>query len=578
MTPSGDEVPRFERRFFDPARRISRIGEGALGGKARGLVTAARVLEKRRAELETPGLRLDVPALAVVATGAFDAFLDRNGLRPFVAEEPGDAALALAFQKASLPAELVGDLRALAESARVPLACRSSSALEDALGRPFAGVYGTKMIPGNQADTTSRFRALADAIKFVYASAFSSAARAYRRAAGATPEPEKMAVVVQETVGRRHDGRFYPDLSGVARSYSFYPLGPASPEDGTVDLAVGLGKTIVDGGLVWTFSPAHPRVGPPVGSARERLATTQASLWAVNVGSPPPYDPMAEAEFLVPASLADAESDGTLRYAASTYDADADRLVPGTGRPGPRVLDFAPVLVWEELPLVPLLRRLLPACEDELGAPVEIEFALSLEPGGPGRFGFLQVRPLLVTHEAVEVTAHEMASAVVASDAALGNGRAAVRDVVYVEPEGFEARLTPEVAGEIERLNRSLVDEGRPYLLVGFGRWGSSDPWLGIPVRWDQIAGARGLVEATLPHMSPEPSQGSHFFHNLSSFSVLYFTVSHARGPAIDWAWLASQTTVARTARVRHVRTDRPLVLKVDGRTRRGVALRPEGT
>jgi hypothetical protein len=578
MTPPGADVPRFERRFFDPARRISRIGDGGLGGKAQGLVAAAGVLERRRAELETAGLRLDVPALAVVATDVFDAFLDRNGLRPLVAEEPADIVLALAFQRAALPAEMVGDLRALAESARVPLACRSSSALEDALGRPFAGVYGTKMIPGNQAGADGRFRALADAIKYVYASAVSSAARAYRRSAGDLPEPERMAVVVQETVGRRHDGRFYPDISGVARSYSFYPVGPAAPEEGTVDLAVGLGKTIVDGGLVWTFSPAHPRIGPPVASVRERLSTTQTTFWAVNVGPPPAYDPMAEAEFLAQATLAEAEADGTLRFAASTYDADADRLVPGTGRPGPRVLDFAPVLAWEELPLVPLLRRLLPACEDELGVAVEIEFALSLPPGEPGRFGFLQVRPLLVSRDAVEVSEGEMAAAVVASAGALGNGRAEVADVVFVEPQSFEARLTPRIAGDIERINRALVDEGRPYLLVGFGRWGSSDPWLGIPVRWDQIGGARGIVEATLPQMSPEPSQGSHFFHNLSSFGVLYLTVPHGRGPAIDWAWLARQQTVARTPLVRHVRAARPLVLKVDGRTRRGVALRPEGT
>ena len=577
MAP-GDDVPRFERRFFDPSRRIARIGDGALGGKARGLVTAARVLRERRAELEVPGLALDVPALAVVATDVFDAFLDRNDLRPLVAEEPSDVVIALAFHKASLPAELVGDLRTLAEDARVPLACRSSSALEDALGRPFAGVYGTKMIPGNQADVAARFRALVDAIKYVYASTFFSGARAYRRAAGELPEPEKMAVVVQEVVGRRHDGRFYPDVSGVARSYSFYPVGPATPEEGTVDLAVGLGKTIVDGGLVWTFSPAHPRIGPPAASARERLRTTQTTLWAVNVGPPPPHDPMAEAEYLVEAGLADAEMDGTLRYAASTYDADADRLVPGTGRPGPRVLDFAPALAWDELSLVPLLRALMHACEEELGSPVEIEFALSLPPGEPGRFGFLQVRPLLVSHETVEVAERDMAGprVLVASSGALGNGRHEVRDVVYVEPSSFEARFTPAIADEIERLNAPLQTEGRPYLLVGFGRWGSSDPWLGIPVRWDQIAGARGIVEATLPQMNPEPSQGSHFFHNLSSFSVLYFTVPHDRGPAIDWAWLERQETVAATDHARHVRTARPVVLKVDGRTRRGVALRPE--
>jgi hypothetical protein len=578
VTGRPASVPPFERRFFDPARRITRIGEGSLGGKARGLVEAERILRERRSELQVEGLTLDVPALAVVTTAVFDAFLDRNELRPVLAEEPSDEVVALAFRKATLPAEWLGDLRSLAEDARVPLACRSSSALEDALGRPFAGVYGTKMIPGNQPDADSRFRALVDAVKFVFASTFFHEARAYRRATGPLPEPERMAVVVQEVVGRRHGERFYPDISGVARSYNFYPVGPGAPEEGVAHLALGLGKTIVDGGLCWSFSPAHPRIGPPVGSARERVETTQPDFWAVNVGPPPAYDPMTETEYLVHPGLAEAEADGTLRYAASTYDAQADRLVAGLGRPGPRVLDFAPLLSYGEVPLVPALRRLLDVCAEGLGAPVEIEFALTLPPDEPGRLGFLQVRPLVVSGQTVDVSLGDLVGprAVVASKAALGNGREEVRDVVYVDPGSFEARLTPQIALEIESLNRGLVEAGRPYLLIGFGRWGSSDPWLGIPVRWDQIAGARGIVETTLPQMSPEPSQGSHFFHNLSSFSVLYFTVPHHEARAVDWDWLGKQEVVARTEHVRHVRANEPLVLRVDGRTRRGVALGPE--
>jgi hypothetical protein len=573
-----EDVPRFERRLFDPARRISRIGTDSLGGKARGLAAAARILSERRADLEVPHLSLDVPVLCIVATSVFDAFLDRNALDAVLAEEPSDQVVSLAFQRATLPAEWLGDLRAVAEDARVPLACRSSSALEDALGRPFAGVYGTKMIPGNQPDVAGRFKSLVDAIKFVFATTFFHEARAYRRAAGELPEPEKMAVVVQEVVGRRHGDRFYPDLSGVARSYNFYPVGPAEPCEGVVDLALGLGKTIVDGGLCWTFSPAHPKLPPPVGSVRDLLEVTQSQFWAVNVGPPPPYDPMTETEYLVHPSLAEAEADGTLRYAASTYDPESDRLVAGTGRPGPRVLDFAPILAWNELPLVSALRKLLAVCEEELAAPVEIEFALSLPPGQPARLGFLQVRPLLVSREAVAVGPDELTSplAVVASSAAMGNGRHEVRDVVFVAPQTFEARLTPEIAGEIESLNRTLVETGRPYLLIGFGRWGSTDPWLGIPVRWDQISGARGIVEATLPQMNPEPSQGSHFFHNLSSFAVLYFTVPLHAGRAVDWGWLGRQEVVARTEHVRHVRPKAPLVLRVDGRSRRGVVVRPE--
>ncbi len=287
---------------------------------------------------------------------------------------------------------------------------------------------------------------------------------------------------------------------------------------------------------------------------------------------------MMETEYLTLLSLADAEADGTLRYAASTYDADSDRLSPGLSRPGPRVIDFAPIVVWDELPLVSALRKILAACEGELGLPVEIEFALALPARGPARLGLLQVRPLLVSHEDVAIDDAEAAGerALVVSDAALGNGRHEVRDVVYVEPASFEARLTPAIAGEIERLDRALREAGRPYLLIGFGRWGSSDPWLGIPVRWDQIAGARGIVEATLPQMNTEPSQGAHFFHNLSSFGVLYFTVAHDRGRGVDWGWLERQETVARTEHVRHVRSREPLVAKADGRRRLGVVVRPE--
>jgi hypothetical protein len=484
--------------------------------------------------------------------------------------------IALAFQKATLPAEWLGDLRAVAEEARVPLACRSSSLLEDALGRPFAGVYGTKMIPGNQPDVAARFKSLTDAVKFVYASTFLREARAYRRATGAGLAPEKMAVVIQEVVGGRHGQRFYPDISGVARSWNFYPIGPAQPHEGVVDLALGLGKTIVDGGTCWSFSPAHPKRPPPVASARELADATQSRFWAVNVGPPPPYDPMTETEFLVQPGLGEAEADGTLRYAASTYDPVSDRLVPGLGRRGPRVVDFAPTLVWGELPLVPVLRRLLAACEQDLRGPVEVEFALSLPSAEPARLGFLQVRPLLVPSEAIEVTQDELqdAGALVSSTAALGNGRHELRDVVYVDPATFEKQLTPKIASEIEALNRGLVEAGRPYLLIGFGRWGSADQWLGIPVRFDQIAGARGIVEVALPALNPEPSQGSHFFHNLQSLSVLYFSVPLDSPRAVDWTWLARLETVARTEHVRHVRTEAPLVLRVDGRTRRGVVTR----
>ena len=582
------DLPPYSRRLFDPEQRLWRLGGGELGGKAHGLRTAADVIARRGAELSRLGLEVDVPALVALGTHLFDTFLDRNGLRGLIAEEPSDDAVRSAFQRASVPAELAGDFTALAKEARIPLAVRSSSLLEDALGQPFAGVYGTKMIPGNQVQPAARLRSLLDAVKFVWASTFFQEARAYRRATTTGSTHEKMAVLVQEVVGRGHRGhrgqdgdRFYPDLSGVARSIDFYPQGRARPEDGIVHLALGLGKSIVDGDLCWSFSPARPEVGPPFGSVRELVGATQTRFWAVNIGPPPPYDPMTETEYLVRPGLAEAEADGTLRYSASTYDPASDRLVPGTGRVGPRVLDFAPLLVYGEVPLAAAVRALLDLCAEEVGAPVEIEFAVSLPLRGPRRLGLLQVRPLAVGRDALEVTEEDLASpaAVVSSPAALGNGRCQVLDVVYVDPGLFVTAETPAIAEEIATINRELLDAGRPYLLAGFGRWGSSDPWLGIPVRWDQISGARAIVEATLPALSPEPSQGSHFFHNLSSFQVVYLTVRSTVGGdrgTIDWYWLRRQPVARETPHVRHVQLAAPLDIAVDGRSGRGVVRRPE--
>jgi hypothetical protein len=334
-----------------------------------------------------------------------------------------------------------------------------------------------------------------------------------------------MAVVIQEVVGRRFNDRFYPHLSGVCRSYNYYPSGKARPKDGVVSLALGLGKTIVDGGVCWTYAPNLPGAQPPFASVQDMLKSTQVRFWAVNMGRPPDYDPINEAEYLLCPDLGEADLDGSLRLLASTYRPESDRLTPGCGVDGPRVINFAPLLQLHELPLNELLRALLALCEEALGNPVEIEFAMTM-PGGPsepGRLGFLQVRPMVVSDEVVEIDDRELADPelLVATEKAMGNGVVdSILDVVYVKPDTFEAKNTRAIAQEIERHNARLLDEGRPYLLIGFGRWGSSDPWLGIPVEWGQISGAKAIVEATLPQMNIEPSQGSHFFHNISSFHV----------------------------------------------------------
>jgi hypothetical protein len=570
------ELPEFARDFSPAGERLTRLGGGPLGGKADGLVRAQRVLERRGDELAALGLTIEVPRLVVLAGGFYEEFVARNRLAALGDDGTGDAAIADAFYRAEIPPAMVGDLRALADAIRVPLAVRSSSMLEDALGEPFAGVYGTKMVPMNQPDAASRFRSLLDAVKFVWASTRFARARAYLAATRHRGARETMAVVLQELVGRRHADRFYPDLSAVARSYDFYPSGGAPPAAGVVDLALGLGKTIVDGELCWSVSLARPRAAPPFASARELVEQSQRRFWAVNVGPPPPHDPMKETEHLVRCELDAAEADGTLAPLASTFDPAADRIVPGVARPGPRVLDFAPVLVRREVPLVAAVERLLAAGAEELGAPVEIELALTLPPGGPPRLGLLQLRPLVVADERIELDETDLAPATawLASRLAAGNGRRELADVVYLVPERFAARATPEIARELERIDRGLVAAGRPYLLIGFGRWGSADPWLGVPVRWDQIAGARVLVEAGLPGWRPEPSQGSHFFHNLASFGVLYLAIDPDAPLAPLWQFLAAQREVSHSEHVRHVQLDRALVVEVDGRSRRGVVRR----
>lgn len=575
------DLPVFDRIFWDGTFRFTRIGTGSLGGKAVNLVLIKNLLEQAVNAAPFPGFEVNVPTMAVVAADCFDEFIQRNHLQELALEELSDERIGYAFQQADLPAELVGDLRALSLQVKTPLAIRSSSLLEDALDRPFAGVYATKMIPNNQFDADTRFRRLTEAVKFVYASTYFREARDYIKTTGHDPKEEKMAVIIQEVVGLRHGDRFYPNLSGVGRSYNFYSVPPAQPEDGVVNLALGLGKTIVDGGISWTYSPAYPKKPPPFESVTELLRGTQTKFWAVNMGKPPAFDPVSEVEYMVHADLKDAEADDTLRYVASTFDPTRERVVPGTGSRGARILDFAPLLILEQAPLNAVIQSLLQAAEEALNAKVEIEFAVTIDqPRGELaklRLGFLQVRPMVVSRETVEVTSDDLSSpdAIVASDKVMGNGiEDCVQDIVFVRPEHFSCMRTAEIASEIGEINRVLVEEHRPYLLIGFGRWGSSQPTLGIPVDWAQISGAKTIVETTLPDMNVELSQGSHFFHNLSSFRASYFMLRHDGPFSIRWDWLNRQAVVTETELVRHVRLTTPVLVKVDGRSARGVVMR----
>jgi hypothetical protein len=581
LKPLAAELPVFDRKFWDGTFRCTQIGSGSLGGKAKGLVFIKDLLAKRINASSFSDVDINVPTMAVIATDCFDQFIAQNRLAALPFEEMPDDRIAQAFQKCDLPVELLGDLRALNVQVKTPLAIRSSSLLEDALERPFAGVYATKMIPNNQFDPDIRFRRLVEAVKFVYASTYFREARDYIRTTGTKPGEEKMAVIIQEVVGQRRGDRFYPDISGVARSYNFYAFEPARPEDGVVTLALGLGKTIVDGGIAWTFSPTYPEKPPPFATVQELVKGTQTEFWAVNMGKPPAYDPVSETEYMVHGNLADAEADEALSLLASTYDPERDRIVPGIGSRGPRILNFAPMLVREEFPLNDLVKALLNASEKTVKAKVEIEFAITLQ-GRRGdrpraRLGFLQVRSMVVPDQVVDVNLSDP-RAIVASDMVMGNGTADdIQDIVFARPDKFSPMHTPAIAQQLESVNRELQQQHRPYLLIGFGRWGSSHPSLGIPVDWSQISGARAIVEATLPEMNVELSQGSHFFHNLSSFRASYFMVQHGRRPGINWDWLNRQPVVRETEFIRHVRPTARLSVRVDGRTAKGVILQQTG-
>lgn len=579
---TGRTISTFLRRPAGTAPRIARVGRGEVGGKAAGLLFLRDEVVDQLDPARHPGIRIDIPHLTVVGTGVFEAFLEHNRLDVAELDGRSDTWIAHRFQQATLPATVVGDLYALIRSIHAPLAVRSSSRLEDALEHPFAGVYATKMLPNNQHDPAVRFRRLLQAIKFVYGSTWSDAARAYHSSLGSALADESMAVVLQDVVGRRHRDRFYPDVSGVARSWSAYPLPGCTPDDGVVDLAVGLGRQIVDGGLSWSYCPRQPERTAPFASVADRVRRAQSTFWAVNMGTPALPDPTRETEYLERHDLRRAEEDGTLGQLVSSWDRANDRLRPGlVGPPGtPRVADFAPLLRFPTLPVNDAVCALLDCASAATGSAVEIEFAVTMprDPAEPARLAVLQLRPMAVHGNSTRVAADLLASprTLVASTHVLGDGAEELHDVVFVEPEGFDRAHTREIAAELAALNATLVREHRPYALVGFGRWGSSDPWLGIPVQWGQISGVRVLVEAALDELHAEPSQGSHFFHNLVGRGVLLLTVPRRPDHPIDWDRLRSLPEVGRTRWCRHVRSSRPLEVLVDGHRGRGVVLSHE--
>lgn len=559
-------VADFDRTAFDPRHDFHRIGGGSLGGKARGLAFM-RMLLGQKPIAEGLDAVVTVPAAVVLATDVFDRFLEDNDLRDLALHTADDAEIERRFLAARFPADVRDDLAALLSRIDYPLAVRSSSLLEDSQHQPFAGIYDTFMLANRGGSIGARVDQLIWAIVRVYASMFSHRAKDYIAATPYRLEEEKMAVIVQRIVGAAHGARFYPDLAGVARSHNFYPTPPLVAADGIAAIALGLGKTVVGGGNCLRFCPRYPRHLVQFSSVRDVLTNSQRAFWALDLDN---GTGMHEARYDLDAALAD----GTLAAVASTYSRENDAIYDGISRAGVRVVSFAEILKHDSFPLAALLERLLAIGHWGMGGPVEIEFAADL---ARRELAFLQLRPLALSHELLELVIGDVdpERLICRSSSVLGNGRIDdLRDVIVVDRHRFERASSRQVAAELAQYNAELA--GRPYVLIGVGRWGSADPWLGIPVSWEQISGARVIVEAGFADVKVTPSQGTHFFQNLTSFNVGYFTVNPDAGDGLlDWDYLAAAPAVRETTHVRHLRFDRPAVVKMNGKLGEGIILKP---
>jgi CheY-like chemotaxis protein len=573
----------FNPETFKPSHSsFVRIGSGSLGGKARGLAFVRHLLRTGRIAKRFPGVRISVPPAVVLATDMFDQFLTENNLSDFALHCDDDNEIRQRFLESSLTVSLEENLRAFLEEVRCPLAVRSSSLLEDSQYQPFTGVYETFMLGNQQPDPDARLNELLEAIKRVYASTFSQHAKAYVRATPYRLEEEKMAVILQQVVGSQHGPRFYPDFSGVVRSHNFYPVAPMTFADGIAAVALGLGRTVVDGGKCINFCPRYPRHLLQFSSVEDILANTQTEFCALQLNGVPhggAQGHLREIRF----GLDVAEADGTLNAVGSTYSVDNHAVYDGLSRQGSRIVTFAPMLKHDLFPLAQILEVLVRAGEDALGNPVEIEFAVSLPRGEePADFGFLQIRPLTLArdHQDLAIGDVDPLKLICRSSKVLGNGRIDnLDDIVVVDSERFERSRSQEVARAVAHFNAKLNGDNRPYLLIGVGRWGSNDPWLGIPVEWDEISGARVIVEAGFRDFRVTPSQGSHFFQNLTAFQIGYFTVNPDAGEgAVDWAWLDEQPAVEEQGCVRHLRFAQPLRVVMNSKLSQGVIFKPEGS
>ena len=573
-------VAVFRRDRFDRYSNFARIGEGSLGGKGRGLAFIDNIVKHHPELNQFDNATVMIPKTVVLCTDLFEEFMDHNNLYQLALSDADDAVILDAFRRATLPASLEGDILTFIEATSSPIAVRSSSLLEDSHYQPFAGIYNTYMVP--LLDNRHRMLSmLCDAIKGVYASVFFKDSKAYMQATRNVIDQEKMAVILQEVVGRQYGDRYYPSMSGVGRSLNYYPIGDELAEEGIVSLALGLGKYIVDGGQTLRICPHHPGKVLQMSDTEMALRETQTRFYALDLKNMGENFSVDDAFNLLKLSVREADKDGALQYLASTYNPTDQVIYPGVYPDGRKIISFVGVLEHDVVPLPHLLREVLRLGQEAMRRPVEIEFAVEIEAASRSCvFYLLQIRPMVDVKSDVHINLSEIRpeTILLQSNNALGHGQMDdITDVVYVKTDGYNAGNNPLIAEEISRINAKFLERGEHYVLVGPGRWGSSDSWLGIPVKWPNISAARIIVEAGLTNYRVDPSQGTHFFQNLTSFGVGYFTINDFNGDGVyNRAVLDALPAVEETAHVRHVRFPHALSIKVDGKKKLGYVLTEE--
>ncbi|PID94290.1 MAG: phosphoenolpyruvate synthase [Bacteroidetes bacterium] len=578
-TKAKGVIAQFSADHFDEYLTFSRIGDGSIGGKARGLAFLDNLIKRNTAFNAFEGVQVRIPHTVVLCTDIFDQFMEENDLYPIALSDQSDEAILAKFIKARLPFRIYEDLYSFISVVKKPVAVRSSSLLEDSHYQPFAGIYSTYMVPWMD-DDKQMTEMIGNAIKSVYASSFYKSSKAYMMATSNIIDEEKMAVVLQAVCGEAHGNRFYPTLSGVARSINFYPIEPERPEDGIANIAYGLGKHIVDGGQTLRFSPQYPKKVLQTSTPELALRETQNTFAALDLDPQQFITSTDDGINIVDYPINDASEDKLMRYVVSTYDYHSRMLRVGKHDNGKPLVTFSSILSHGKFPLAEIIKTSLTIGQQEINKPIEIEFAVDLNPNKEGNiiFNLLQIRPIVSNKETLEEDISRISpeQAIITCKSALGNGIInTIHDIVYIKPESFDPAKNRETVAHVSRINETFLQSGKNYILIGPGRWGSSDPWLGIPVKWPEISAARVIVESGLKEYRIDPSQGTHFFQNLTSFRVGYFTINpFIEDGSYDLAYLNKQPAVYEDKFLRHVRFDDPVVIKIDGKQNLGVILK----